>query len=426
MRYITDFHIHSKYSRACSKDLVPEKLHEWAEYKGINILGTGDFTHPLWLKELERKLEPAEPGFFRLKPQESGIRIQDTNKFQSIRFMLTAEVASIYSQGGKLRRIHTVLVVPSFEAVKKINKELANLGNLTSDGRPILGLSAKGLAQIALDANACSLIIPAHAWTPWFSVFGSKSGFDSLEECYEELAPQIFAIETGLSSDPEMNWRVSALDRIALTSSSDAHSLPNLGREATVFDLKTPTFSELVAALKTKNPQQLLSTIEFYPEEGKYHFDGHALCKVVFSPAETKQHNGRCPACGKPLTIGVDYRVDELADRPLGYRPQSTQTSRHIVPLAEIIADAFGQKKGTKKVEAEYWKLIHGLGSEFSILLDRPLAEISQLAAPIVAEGIERVRTNRLTIKPGYDGIFGVVKVFTENERNLAAQRSLF
>ncbi|MEK7460611.1 MAG: endonuclease Q family protein, partial [Patescibacteria group bacterium] len=292
MRYITDFHIHSKYSRACSKELVPEKLHEWAQYKGIDILGTGDFTHPLWLKELEEKLVPVEAGFFQLNPKYEIRNPKQSGKFRPVRFMLTAEVASIYSQGGKLRRIHTVLVAPSFEVVKKINKELANLGNLTSDGRPILGLSAKGLAQIAFEADPTCLVIPAHAWTPWFSVFGSKSGFDSLAECYEELTPQIFAIETGLSSDPEMNWRLETLDQIALTSSSDAHSLPNLGREATVFELATPTYTELVQALRSKNIEQLLGTIEFYPEEGKYHYDGHAACKVVLAPSETKRQGG--------------------------------------------------------------------------------------------------------------------------------------
>jgi uncharacterized protein (TIGR00375 family) len=425
MRLITDFHIHSKYSRACSKELVPEKLNEWAGYKGIELLGTGDFTHPLWLKELEEKLEPAEAGFYRLKPR---YQIPDTrySKFSPVRFMLTAEVASIYSQGGKLRRIHTVLVAPSFDAVRKINKELANLGNLTSDGRPILGLSAKGLARIAFEADPTCLVIPAHAWTPWFSVFGSKSGFNSLEECYEELAPSIFAIETGLSSDPEMNWRLSSLDHIALTSSSDAHSLPNLGREATVFELKTPTYDEMVQALKTKDPQQLKSTIEFYPEEGKYHYDGHALCKVVLAPAETKRHSGRCPACGKPLTIGVDYRVDELADRPADYVLRVAPRSQHIVPLAEIMADAFDQKKGTKKVEAEYWRLIHGLGNEFSILLDLELEEIAQVAGPLIVEGIRRVRAGEILVKPGYDGVYGIVKVFDPAERQPKTQKTLF
>lgn len=423
MRMITDFHIHSKYSRACSKDLVPEKLAEWAGYKGIDILGTGDFTHPLWLKELEEKLESAEAGLFRLKPQFRSAQIASAEeKFHDPRFMLTAEVSSIYSQGGKVRRIHTVLTVSSFEAARRINLQLANIGNITSDGRPILGLSAKDLAQIVLDIDPQAVIIPAHVWTPWFAVFGSMSGFDSLEECYVELAPQIFAIETGLSSDPEMNWRVAGLDRIALTSSSDAHSLPNLGREATILNLDTPSYAAIYHALKSKSPDELIGTIEFYPEEGKYHYDGHAACGIVWTPEETKASDYRCPKCGKRPTVGVMHRVADLASRPSGYAPTDQPKSLHIVPLREIIADAIGVGKASKKVEAEYWKLIHGLGNEFQILLDMPLAEIATVAQPRVVEGIDRVRRGAITIRPGYDGVYGVVKVFEENERTTSPQ----
>lgn len=426
MRYITDFHIHSKYSRACSKDLVPENLALWAGYKGIHILGTGDFTHPLWFREIEQKLEPAEEGLFRLKDTFALADASQSGKFSEPRFLLTSEVSSIYSQGGKVRRVHTVLVVSSLEAVRELNRALANIGNLQSDGRPILGVSAKELAKIALSIDPRAIVIPAHIWTPWFAVFGSMSGFDSLEECYDELTPSIFAVETGLSSDPEMNWRLSSLDRVALTSSSDAHSLPNLGREATMFDFAAPSYQAVYDALRDRQNKSLLGTIEFYPEEGKYHHDGHATCKIAWSPEETKAHNYICSVCGKRPTIGVMHRVTALADRPIGVVPANHPESLHIVPLQEIIADAFGQGKATKKVQAEYWKIIHEVGNEFQVLLDIPLAQISKIAHPRVVEGIDRVRRGDLAIHPGYDGVYGVVKVFNEDAQKKSEQSPLF
>lgn len=421
MRYITDFHIHSKYSRACSKNLVPEKLAEWAQYKGIDILGTGDFTHPLWFAELEEKLEPAENGLFRLKkkfdvPVDTADLpgVDRIRTFRPVRFLLTSEISSIYSQGGRVRRVHTIVVAPSFEVVRKLNKELANIGNLRADGRPILGLSARDLTQIVLEADPRCLIIPAHAWTPWFAVFGSKSGFDSLEECFGDMTPHIHAIETGLSSDPEMNWRLSALDSITLISCSDAHSLPNLGREATVFDLDQLSYDEIAAAIMSKDTKRIPSTIEFYPEEGKYHLDGHAACQVVMEPAETKRGSSKCPVCRKPLTIGVQHRVDDLADRPVGFRPTGVPESRHIVPLREIIADALGVGKQTKKVDHIYWPLLKNYGGEFDILLDQDLSDIARTTDERIIEGIRRVRGGQLSIQPGYDGVYGVVKVFDD------------
>lgn len=418
MRLVADFHIHSRYSRACSKDLIPEKLHEWAQYKGIDIIGTADFTHPMWLRELEEKLEAAEAGLFKLKDRYHQTTYENRRLAKPVRFILSSEVATIYSHAGKLRRIHTLLVAPSFAAVHTINKQLANIGNLAADGRPILGLPTKELARIAFEADPECLVVPAHAWTPYFGVLGSQSGYDSLEECFEELTPKILAIETGLSSDPEMNWRLSALDRVALISCSDAHSLPNLGREATMFDLPSLSFQGLRTALKDKDPGRLLGTIEFYPEEGKYHYDGHAEHKVVYSPDQTKQHGFKCEVCGKSVTVGVMYRVDQLADRPANYRPAATPFSKHIVPLQEIIAGALGVGKASKKVQAEYWKLIHGLGNEFSILLDRSLPEVGSVALPRVAEGIRRVRAGTIHIEPGYDGVYGVVKVFEAAQSN--------
>ncbi len=426
MRYIADFHIHSKYSRAVSPQLVIEKLHEWAGYKGIDVMGTGDFTHPLWFREIEEKLEPAEEGLYQLKSQFRPTSSDNRRVLPPVRYILTSEVATIFRSHGKVRRIHNILIAPSLVAVRQINKQLANIGNLQADGRPILGLSSKDLLRIVLDADPEAMLIPAHAWTPWFGLLGSKSGFDSLEECFEELTPEIFAIETGLSSDPEMNWRLSKLDRISLISCSDAHSLPNLGREATVFELPELSYRALKAALQTKDPTRLLGTIEFYPEEGMYHLDGHAEHKVALTPRETKQAKYRCPVCQGPVTVGVQHRVDDLADRQLGVGPLQMPASWHIVPLREIIAAAFGAGKTSKKVEAEYWKLIYGLGNEFHLLLDVPLQTIATIAQTRVTEGIRRVRSGELSITPGYDGVYGIVKVFSESERTVTTQGKLF
>jgi uncharacterized protein (TIGR00375 family) len=328
MKFVADFHIHSRFARATSKDMTLENLDVWAAKKGITVLGTGDFTHPVWMKELKEFLEPAEQGLLKRKGSSLATR-----------FILTAEISCIYSKGGKVRKVHLLLTVPSFEAAERINAQLGWRGNLKSDGRPIIGIDVKEVAKIAFDADASSLVIPAHAWTPWFSVFGSKSGFDSLQECFDELTPNIFAVETGLSSDPAMNWRVSSLDSVALLSNSDCHSLDKLGREGNVFNTEV-SYGAIAEAIRAKDPARFLQTIEFFPEEGKYHIDGHRLCKVHFSPKESKEHNNICPVCGRLLTIGVLNRVEELADRPEGTVPAGAIPFTSLIPLREIIGDA--------------------------------------------------------------------------------------
>lgn len=448
MRFICDFHIHSKYSRATSRDMEPEALAYWAAIKGIKVVGTGDFTHPVWIKELKEKLEPAEKGLYKLKDAKLAIKdnfnnakipadlvskIQDS-KLGEIRFILTAEISSIYSKGGKVRRVHNVLFAPSFEVVDKINEKLNTIGNLRSDGRPILGLGSKELLKIVLNISPAAVLVPAHAWTPWFSVFGSKSGFDSLEECFDDYTKFIFAIETGLSSDPAMNWRLAKLDNISLISNSDAHSPENLGREANIFEGEQIDYYSIMSAIKNKGesdtkktlPLKFVSTIEFFPEEGKYHYDGHRLCKVSFSPEETKKLKGICPVCGKPLTIGVMYRVDQLADRVLGGKPARFIPYKNLIPLKEIIADAFGVSKASKKVNEEYFKLISRFGSEFAILVDIDAKEIAGITNSLIAEGIEKMRAGKVRLVPGFDGEYGKIKIFDADSKEKVEEKSLF
>ena len=415
MKFIADFHLHSKYSRATSRDMDLENLDKWAKIKGIKVLGTGDFTHPEWFGNLKIKLEPAEPGTFKLKNSES-----------ETRFILTSEISCIYSKGGRVRKIHIIIFAPSFEVVEKINTQLGWIGNLKSDGRPILGLDAKELAKIVLDASPDCLVIPAHAWTPWFAIFGSKSGFNSIEECFEDYSKYIYALETGLSSDPAMNWRLSFLDNITLISNSDSHSPKKIGREANVFDTEI-SYREIAEAIKTKNPQKFLYTIEFYPEEGKYHFDGHRNCGVKLSPSETKKHVGLCPVCGKPLTVGVLNRIEELADREAGFRPPNSIPFKSLVPLEEVVADAVNQNTGTKEVVKEYQNLIEKLGSEFNILLDVPKETLQSATLPEIAEGIMRAREGKVFKEEGYDGVYGKIRVFSHaEEKSSVKQNTLF
>ena len=417
MRYIADLHIHSKYSRACSKDLEIPKINEWAKIKGIQIVGTGDFTHPYWLKHLKENLVEPRPGLYKLK---------DTS--DSVFFMLTTELSCIYSQGEKVRRIHICIFVPDFETIDKIVAALLKRGvNLASDGRPIMGLHADELAKIILDINPKALVIPAHAWTPWFSVFGSYSGFDTLAECFGDQTKYIYSIETGLSSDPMMNWRISALDKITLISNSDAHSPANLGREANVFEIPEDelSYDEIYRIIKEKDKKRFLYTIEFFPEEGKYHFDGHRDCNIQLSPAETKKHKRICPVCKKPLTVGVLSRVDELADRPDGFKPD-TIGYKSLVPLPEIIAETLGVGKGSKKVGLAYRDLIKKGGSEFKILLDLSLADLEKITTPEIVLGIKNVRAGNIDISAGYDGVYGVVKVFKRGQKIRPDQKTLF
>lgn len=414
MKYIADLHIHSKYSRGTSKDLNLENIDRWAKVKGIDIIGCGDFTHPAWFKELKTKLTEDEPGLYKLKGSNSPIR-----------FLLTTEISCIYSKGGKVRRLHLIILAPNLTAVEKFNNTLEKRGaKLTSDGRPILGIDAKDLTRIALETDEKMMVIPAHAWTPWFAVFGSKSGFDSLDECFEELTPNIYAIETGLSSDPKMNWRLSALDKITLISNSDAHSLENLGREANVFDLDNLNYDQIYQTIKNKDKKKLLCTLEFFPEEGKYHLDGHAVCNVCLTPQETKKNNYICPQCQKKLTVGVLHRVDNLADREDGFTPQNSIPYRSFVPLKEIIADAVSKKKNTKLVDYYYFDLIKKAQNEFNVLLEYPLDVLKGIESKII-QGIERMRQGKVVISPGYDGIYGQVKIFSEREKQKIIQKKL-
>lgn len=422
MKIVADLHIHSPYARAVSPEMTLENLDMWAAQKGITVMGTGDFTHPAWMKEINTKLEPAEEGLYRLKKEFA------KQEKPATRFMLTVEISSIYSKGGKGRRIHNLIFAPSIDTAEKINTALGWQGNLKSDGRPILGLDARELAKIALNIDERVMVVPAHAWTPWFSVFGSMSGFNSIEECFDEYAKYIYAIETGLSSDPAMNWRLSSLDSIALISNSDSHSLHRIGREANVFDTEL-SYTGIVDAIRSHDPEKFLYTIEFFPEEGKYHYDGHRVCEMRLDPQETKRLNKLCPNCGKPVTVGVMYRVEELADRPLGGKPARTVPFKSLVPLDEIIGESFGLGVASKKVRAVYQDLMTKLGSEMVVLLDVSRTQLTVATAPEVAEGIMRVREGRLHIEPGYDGEYGKVKIFDENERKefaVQAQAQLF
>jgi uncharacterized protein (TIGR00375 family) len=387
-----------------------DNLYIWSKLKGINLLGTGDFTHPAYLASLKEKLEPLPNGFLRYRKSKiAADRILPSETY----FMLTAEVSSIYSEDGQVRKIHNIIFAPSFEIVDKINQKLGSIGNLYADGRPILGLSTYDLAKIVFDTSEDSMIIPAHAWTPWFSIFGSKSGFDSIEECFKDLTPKIYAIETGLSSDPEMNWRLSALDKITLISNSDSHSLPKVGREANVFEIEENDFSynELTRIIKEKDKEKFLYTVEFFPEEGKYHWDGDRNCGCSVDPNNGK--NEKCSKCGRPLTIGVVHRVNDLADRKSGFVPKNAPGSKHLVPLLEIIAEVKGVEVTSKAVQSEYLDLVNKFNSEFNILLNLSEEQMSGMD-PMVLDGIMRVREGKLHIDPGYDGVYGKVKIFND------------
>ncbi len=405
MRLITDLHIHSRYSRACSQQMEVTTLARWAKIKGVDLLGTGDFTHPLYFAELRNKLEATEGGLLRLKGDREGPY-----------FIPTVEVNNIYHQAGRLRKIHTLIVAPGLDAAAGINQRLSSRGRLSADGRPTFTFAVKDLVKLVLDVAPDALLIPAHAWTPWFSLFGSKSGFDSLEECFEEESANIYAIETGLSSDPAMNWRLSALDRITLISNSDAHSPRKIAREANVFNC-APAYEEIVASIKSHDPEKFLFTIEFFPQEGKYHYDGHRKCGVRWSPAETKGRQGLCPVCGKAVTVGVMHRVDDLADREEGYVPPRAIPAKHLVPLEEILADALSARPGTKTVDGEYGRLTGVLGPELQILLDVEEEALKKSCPPRVCEGILKVRREEVRVEPGYDGVYGKISLSTSPGR---------
>jgi uncharacterized protein (TIGR00375 family) len=409
MEFIADFHIHSKYSRATSRDMDVKHLAEWAKLKGITLMGTGDFTHHLWLEELKNNLEDCGNGLY---------------KYQDIYFILTAEISSIYSKGGRGYRIHNMIIAPSFKTVDKINDKLGRLGNLASDGRPILGLDAADLARLVFDIDENCMIVPGHIWTPWFSLFGSMSGFNRIQDCFEDQTPKIFALETGLSSDPGMNWRLSALDRFTLVSNSDSHSPQKIGREANVFNCELD-YKTIREALKNKDKAKFLYTIEFFPEEGKYHFDGHRLCGLRWSPKETKAHNAKCPKCGKAVTVGVMNRVEQLADRPEGFQPDNAIPFRNLIPFDEIIAEAKGMGKGAQAVERDYRSSVAKFGSEFEILLRASKEDLLKGLAPRIAEGVLRVRDGKVNIKAGFDGEYGIISIFGEEEKQEKTEQQL-
>jgi uncharacterized protein (TIGR00375 family) len=416
MKFIADFHIHSPYSRATSKQLTPEWLDYWAKIKGIDLLGTGDCIHPAWLDELEDKLVPAANGLYTLKPSSCITQeLPPVLAHKKVHFALTTELSSIYKKNGAVRKVHTVCVFPDFKAARQMQSKLARVGNITADGRPILGLDATHILEMVLEIGRGSFLFPAHIWTPWFSVLGSRSGFDTPDECFEELTEHIFCVETGLSSDPPMNRRCSFLDKFRLISNSDAHSPEKLGREANMFDADF-SFDGIVRALK--DDDGFLGTIEFFPEEGKYHLDGHRKCDICWDPDQTKAHNGRCSVCGQPVTKGVLSRVIERADRANPDAFYGKQTFLSITPLPSLVSEVLNKKNTTSKaVRNEYRRIISSLGAEFDILLFRALDEIKEQAGERISEGIRRLRAGRVHIEAGYDGEFGTIKVFDQQER---------
>ncbi len=428
MRFVADLHLHSRFARATSRALNPENLYKWGALKGLTVVGTGDFTHPVWIDELKERLEPAEPGLYQLKdefraPVEAELYPSCRGE---MRFLLSAEISVIYKKADKTHKVHHVVLMPGFEAVERLNTRLSEIGNLKSDGRPILGLDSRDLVEICLEACEDALFIPAHIWTPHFAVLGSSSGFDSLEACFEDMLPHIFAVETGLSSDPAMNWRLSMLDRYAIVSNSDAHSPQKLAREATCFDTEL-SYGAIYDALKARDPRRFLGTLEFYPEEGKYHWDGHRKCGVQWKPAETLAAGGVCPVCGGKLTVGVLHRVEALADRPEGARPEGALPYENLIPLPEIIGSALGVGPTSKKVQTVYHRLLAELGPELHILRTVPVEEIARCGEPLTAEGVRRVRAGEAEIVAGYDGVYGKVRVFSEADRALmSGQGTLF
>ena len=421
--YIGDLHIHSRYSRATSKDCTPEHLDLWARKKGIHIVGTGDFTHPAWREELEEKLEPAEDGLYVLK-DEYRIKDEETPGEVVPRFVITGEISSIYKKNGKVRKVHSLILLPGLEDAERISAKLEQIGNIHSDGRPILGVDCHDLLEIILELSPQAVYVPAHIWTPHFSLFGAFSGFDTVEECFEDLTPYIHAMETGLSSDPPMNWRVSALDRYQLISNSDAHSPAKLGREANLFDIPL-SYEGLSRAIQTG--EGLYGTIEFFPEEGKYHMDGHRKCNLCLTPSDTLKYNGICPVCGRKITIGVSHRVEELSDREEGYIRENAKPFESLVPLPEVIGASSGHSAASVKVQREYQKMLSELGPEFEILRNLPLEDIRRVSGTRVAEGIGRLRRGQVERIPGFDGEYGVIKLFSAEElNNTEGQMSFF
>ena len=411
MKMIADLHIHSRFSMATSKEGTPENLDFWARKKGISLIGTGDFTHPVWREELKERLVTEGNGLYRLRDEYVK---EESRKFpgEGTHFVVSGEISSIYKKNGKTRKVHNVILLPSLEAADVMAQRLEKIGNIHSDGRPILGLDSHDLLEMMMDVCPEGILIPAHIWTPHFSVLGAKSGFDSVEECFEELTPYVHALETGLSSDPAMNWRISKLDRYQLVSNSDAHSPSKLGREANLLDIDC-SYEGLYQAIQTG--QGLEGTVEFFPEEGKYHFDGHRKCGISLSPVEAERLGGICPVCGKKLTMGVDHRVEQLADREEGFVKEDGKKYESLVPLPEVISACMGYSTASKKVQGCFEQMLQTLGTEFDILRNVPSEDIKSCAGERIAEGIENVRTGKVKRIPGYDGEYGKIQLFDEN-----------
>jgi len=418
MKFIADLHIHSKYSRATAKNLDFENLYYTAQIKGVRVVGTGDFTFPAWIDEIESKLEETEPGLFSLKKEiakDIDKTIPETCR-NPVRFILQTEISNIYKKDDRVRKNHNLIYFPDIASVKKFNAKLDSIGNIKSDGRPILGLDAADLLSIMLDINDKGFFVPAHIWTPWFSMFGSKSGFDSIEECFGSLKEHIFAVETGLSSDPPMNWRVEDLDDVRLISNSDAHSPGYIGRNASVFNTDL-SFSHIRQALEKNDLETYQGTIDMYPHQGKYHYDGHRKCNICLNPASTARIDGICPECGRKVTYGVLNRVQELATRPEGYQPENRHGFKSIIPLADILSEIFEVGPKTKKVTGYYNRTIAALGPELGILLNKSFEEIETANVPLLAEAVMKMRTGDIKIDPGYDGEYGKVNIFSRQEK---------
>lgn len=435
MQVVTDLHLHSKFSRAVSRDMILPVMAEWASKKGLNILATSDWTHPLWFRHIQENLEEKKPGLFGLKSQKLNVKSQENKEPL---FLLSVEISSIYSQGGKTRRVHNLIWSPSIETCEKINKELQRRGaNLSSDGRPIIGLSSMHLLELVLSIDNTAMLIPAHVWTPWFALYGSMSGFDSLEEAFGLYSKHVFAVETGLSSDPEMNWRIKELEKRAIVSFSDAHSMAKMGREATVFELENLSFQNIRRAIVAPNikpkwnelPDKIAYTIEFYPEEGKYHYTGHRNCNICHSPEETNKYGNICQVCKRNLTVGVMHRVEQLAQPSKsstieiknGINWITDPTANHppyvkLVPLNEVIAESLLSTVASQKVKDKFNELCFKLGPEIDILLKIPIEEIKKMAGERIAEGVKKVREGNIVINPGFDGQYGVVKIWNSEK----------
>ncbi len=425
MNYIADLHIHSHFSRATSKECNLPGLDRWAQIKGVSVVGTGDCTHPEWLDELKTSLQPSESdGLYRLKPELRRLDEVPESCRSDVLFMITGEVSSIYKRAGAVRKVHSIILFPDLDSAIKVHETLDEIGNVRSDGRPILGLDPRKLLEICLDASPKSMLIPAHIWTPWFSMLGSKSGFDSLEECFGDLAEHITAIETGLSSDAPMNWRVSNLDRVTLISNSDLHSPSNLGRNATIFH-GIPGYGNIRAALADPTPENFGGTIDMFPEEGKYHCDGHRKCGVCLEPEESLEHDCICPECGKPLTLGVLHRVVELADRGKDQLPENIPPFEYIIPLPEILAGIFDCGVNTKRVRTVYNDLITQHGPELQILRSLEPEKLDGNGNELLPEAIRRLRDGNVIRKPGFDGEYGVIRLFEHGETDKIKQKIL-